>query len=243
MMRRILIVLALSFASEAKSDELDRAIALFKAGEVVQAIGLADAMTQSEDAAVFRADMLLRVFDQAERAIEVLGPWEGSERVDVRLAALRGETGGDESKLNCDACRYSDRTVGAYYFWVARATRGRHPDEKFELARFFLSLADHELVEGRPLGRDHARAFGLFRELADAGDPRGMFWVAGMLLSENADEYEDVPVDYETGWTYLNAAASFGYRPAIESLANAPGWLGDFGGRGETDLGSEAPRQ
>lgn len=239
-MRTVLAVLMLSLAASAATDELDRAIALFKAGEVVQAIGVASTLTQSEDASVFHADMLLRVFDHAEGAIDALVPWEGSERVDVRLAALRGETGGDESKLNCDTCRYSQRTVDAFYFMVARATHG-HPDEKLELARFFMSSAKHELVDGRLLGKDHARAFRLFRELADAGDPRGMFWVAGVLLRENASEYQDVPIDHATGWTYLNAAASFGYGPAIESLRSVPAWLRDVVGKDEAEQGSEAP--
>lgn len=58
--------------------------------------------------------------------------------------------------------------------------------------------------------------------LADGGDPRGMFWVGGLLLREDASQYDGVPVDLPTGWTYLNAAASFGYGPAIDGLRNVP---------------------
>lgn len=76
-MREILILVMLSFAARAAADDLDRAIALFKDGAVVQAIGVVSTLTQSEDAAVFHADLLLRVFDKAERAIEVLEPWGG----------------------------------------------------------------------------------------------------------------------------------------------------------------------
>lgn len=218
----------LGCSAGAPADDLDRAIALFKDGAVVQAIGVVSTLAQSEDAAVFHADMLLRVFDRTERAIEVLEPWEGSERVDVRLAALRGEAGADESKLSCDTCRYSGRTVATFYFMVARATHG-HPDEKLELAKFYLSAADSVLVDGRLLGVDHARAFELFRELADAGDPPGMFWTGGLLLREDAGQYDGIPVDLPTGWAYLNAAASFGYGPAIDSLRNVPERLRHLG--------------
>ncbi|MCY3811319.1 MAG: hypothetical protein OXH15_05950 [Gammaproteobacteria bacterium] len=180
-MREILSLVMLSFAAGAAADDLDRAIALFKDGAVVRAIGVVSTLTQSEDAAVFHADMLLRVFDKAERAIV-----------------------------------------------VARATHG-HPDEKLKLAEFDLSAADREIVDGRLLGQDHARAFELFRELADAGDPRGMFWVGGLLLREDASQYDGIPVDLPTGWAYLNAAASFGYGPAIDSLRNVPERLRHFG--------------
>ena len=39
----------------------------------------------------------------------------------------------------------------------------------------------------------------------------------------------DVPVDLPTGWAYLNAAASFGYGPAIDSLRNVPERLRHLG--------------
>ena len=236
MIARCLTLCVLSSAMAVAADELDHAIALFKDGEVVQAIGALNTLTMSEDAAVFHADMLLRVFDQHDRAVEILEPWEGSERVDVRLAALRGSSDVDESKLNCDSCRYSDATVDPFYYQVARADQGRF-DEKFELAKLLLLSADQHLVEGRVLGLDHARAFRLFRELADAGDPKGMFWVAGLLLREEPSQYDDVPIDHPTGWAYLNAAASFGYRPAVDSLRNVPERLRHLRAKGQTDLG------
>lgn len=43
-MRKALILVMLSFATRAAADDLDRAIALFKDGAVVQAIGVASTL-------------------------------------------------------------------------------------------------------------------------------------------------------------------------------------------------------
>ena len=238
-MARCLALCMLSLATAVAADGLDRAITLFKDGEIVQAIGTLNTLTASEDAAVFHADIMLRVFENHDRSVEILEAWEGSDRVDVRLAALRGSPNVDESKLNCELCRYSDATVDPFYYQVARAHQGRS-DEKFELAKLLLFDADHHLVEGRVLGRDHVRAFMLFRELADAGDPRGMFWAGGLLLRQDAAEYDGIPIDHETGWMYLNAAASFGYEPALDSLRNIPERLRHLGAKARTDLENKA---
>ena len=80
-MARCLALCMLSLATAVAADDLDRAIALFKDGDVVQAIGTLNTLTTSEDAAVFHADIMLRVFDNRDRAVELLEAWEGTERV------------------------------------------------------------------------------------------------------------------------------------------------------------------
>lgn len=207
-------------------------IALFKAGEVCQAIRLLEKHVHTEDASVFLADIELRVFDERARAEELLLPWvETSERAAARVAALRGELVTDTSVLNCGACEYSDDTLDPAYFYLARAERGVDLNAKFDLVLTLLGKGPLilQLDESR-LRQDCAMALKLFEELVEAGHSRAMYFYAGFLLREpgvDVDGLEAFPRDREKGLRLLKKAAELGEEEAGEVLHTFYGYTVD----------------
>ena len=217
-MRAAAFLLLLSPAAWA-ADDLDRAIGLFKDGDVPGAMAVLSAMEHSEDASIFLSDIYLRVFGDKANAARLLEPWVGAtERASVRRAAITGDLTADESKLDCPECGYSDRSVDPFYFRLAQAGVGGDLDAKLELARVFLFTGGDHLVDGEVLGLDYGRGYDLLLEMADAGDPRGMYWVSGLLSRPRGANFKGIPRDRELGLSYLRTAAELGFGPAIEAL-------------------------
>lgn len=208
--------------SVGRTTDLMRTIALFKAGEVCQTMRLLATLAHTEEGSVFLADIQLRVFDDSTRAADLLRPWaEVSGRATARLSALAGDAI-DATALDCATCKYSDRSLDAGYFYLARAERGVDLDAKFDLAMTLLGEGPLLLrLDEDRLDQDYGRAFKLFEELAEARHARAMYIYAAALLRPRGvevDGLETLARDRDRGLALLKGAAALGEDQAAKTL-------------------------